>query len=144
MNWLSKYFHGWGWGWGWGRDGLNGNKAYLALVKLKLADVGLELSVAKHFSNKSLICFYNFLTNLNFLVYWLTDLPKRFLEGVRPKNVLIFHISQTSVFINWWRFIKWWIFITNINHMHEFSLRLLTFFSNYEFSQKWGFFLSQK
>ena len=31
---------------GWGRDGLNGYKANLSPAKLKLADIGLELSLA--------------------------------------------------------------------------------------------------
>ena len=33
-------------GGGWGRDGLNGYKANLSPAKLKLADIGLELSLA--------------------------------------------------------------------------------------------------
>ena len=32
---------------GWERDGLNGYKANLSPAKLKLADIGLELSLAK-------------------------------------------------------------------------------------------------
>ena len=52
-NLLPKYFHGWGWGWGWGvgwgRDGLSDDKANLSPAKLMLADIGLELSLAKYY-----------------------------------------------------------------------------------------------
>ena len=53
LNWIivtkeltCKYIHGWG------GDGLIGYKANLSPAKLKLADIGLELSLAKILSVK--------------------------------------------------------------------------------------------
>ena len=108
----------------------------------------------KHFCNKYLICFYNFLTNLHFLVYWLTDwlIPVIF-RGPSPLKMFCFfiyykhQISWTDNFLSkLWMFVKWWIFVTNINLMHEYSPqwwifnKIMKFFWNLESYKKNGEF----